>query len=68
MTTTNNYFSIVSSNKRERTITFKKWHDDGTCIKYRTLPLDRETWHYYTKFATSGDWQQFLKGSDYYKL
>lgn len=62
------YFKIVSSNKRNRTITFKKFYSDGTFTKYRTLPLDRETWHYYTNHATLGDWLQFLKGDDYYIL
>ena len=62
-------FQIVSSNKKERTITFKVFDKNGNLTaKYKTYNLDRETFSYYTEFATSGDWEAFLKTDEYYIL
>lgn len=62
-------FQIVSSNKKERTITFKVFAKNGNLTaKYKTYNLDRETFYYYTEFATSGDWEAFLKNDEYYRL
>lgn len=62
-------FQIVRSNKRERTITFKVFDKNGNLTaKYKTYNLDRETYYYYTEFATSGDWEAFLKTNEYYRL
>lgn len=62
-------FIIVSSNKRERTITFKVYDRNGQfTAKYRTTKLDRDTFRYYTDFATTGDWEAFMKTDEYYKV
>lgn len=60
-------FSIISSNKKERTITFKVWYNAKEFTKYKTLKLDKETYNYYTDFATNRDWETFMKTDEYYK-
>lgn len=62
-------FIIFSSNKRERTITFKVYDRNGQfSAKYKTISLDHDTFRYYTEFATTGDWEAFMKTDDYYKM
>lgn len=66
---TSRAFQIVSSNKRERTITFKVFDKNGNLTaRFKTYNLDKETFHYYTEFATFGDWEAFLKTDEYYRL
>lgn len=60
-------FEIISSNKKERTITFKVWNDNKDFTKYKTINLERETYNYYTNYATNGDWEAFMKTNEYYK-
>ena len=57
---------IISSNKRERTITIQKTYDDGTKVVYKSVTLARDEYHYYTNHATENDIRQFLKSDDYY--
>lgn len=62
-------FQIISSNKRQRTITFKVFDKNGNMTAvFKTFNLDKETFHYYTEFASFGDWEAFLKTDEYYKL
>lgn len=62
-------FQIVRSNKKEKTITFKVFDKNGNLTaKYKTYNLDRETFNYYTEFASSGDWEAFIKTDEYYRL
>jgi len=55
-------FEIISSNKRERTITFRV---DGT--KYRTIPMSKEEFQSAGHW-TGNDWNQFMKSDEYYKV
>ena len=52
----------VSSNKTARTFTIKT--DAG---KYRSIKLSKEEFNSCLN-NTGNDWQQFLKGSDYFKV
>lgn len=62
-------FNVISTNKRERTITVAVFNSDGQFLaKYRTIRLDSDTFRYYTNFATIGDWEQFMKTDEYYKI
>ncbi len=52
----------VSSNKSARTYTIKT-----ESVKYRTFPMSRQEFND-CSHMTGQDWQNFLKGSDYYKI
>ena len=57
---------IISSNKRDRTITIRKTYDDGTKAVYKSVRLGKDEFHYYRNHATENDIKQFLKSDDYY--
>lgn len=57
---------IISSNKRERTITIQKTYDDGEKVVYKSVRLAKEEFNYYIDYATENDIRQFLKTDDYY--
>ena len=58
--------AIISSNKRERTITIQKLYDDGEKVVYKSVRLGKDEFHYYRNHATENDIRQFLKTDDYY--
>lgn len=62
-TITGEKITIVSCNQSKRTFTLRT-----TGGKFRTYPMSRKDFNYYSDFATGNDWQQFLRSSDYYKL
>ncbi len=62
LTTISNRKLKVSSNKSARTFTIRT--EAG---KYRTLPMSKEEFNSCLN-NTGNDWQQFLKGSDYFKV
>ncbi len=55
-------FEFISSNRKERTHTFKV---DG--IKYRTFPMIQEEFDQ-SYWWTGNDWNQFMTTDEYYKL
>lgn len=62
-------YKIVSTNKRERTITIRHDYDDGsTPTFYKSFRINKEEFNYYKNHATENDIKQFLKGCDYYIL
>lgn len=62
-------YRIVSTNKRERTITIRHDYTDGsTPTFYKSCKLNKEDFNYYRNYATENDIKQFLKGDDYYIL
>lgn len=60
------HLKIISSNKRERTITIQKTYDDGEKVVYKSVRLAKDEFHYYRHYATENDIRQFLKTDDYY--
>jgi hypothetical protein len=58
------YPRIVSTNKRNRTITIKTRVGN----KYRSNRLPKKEFNYYTNYATQNDVAQFLKSNDYYPI
>ena len=60
------HYEIISTNKRERTITIKCTYENGDITKYKSIPLTKEEWHYYSNHATENDIKNFLKTDDYY--
>ena len=66
---TKEYSYKVSSNKSARTLTIRKYYGGELVAKYRTNPLPKDEFHYYSEFATQNDIQHFLKNSgDYYEV
>lgn len=61
-------YKVVSSNKRERTITIQCTYEDGSKVKYRSNQLSKDEWEYYVHYATENDIKQFLKTDDYYLI
>ena len=68
METKGKRLQIVSSNKRERTVTIQAIYQDGTSTKYRTTRLSKEDYHYYSEHATERDLRQLLKTDEYYVI
>ena len=52
----------VYSNKSKRTFTIKT-----ESSKYRTYPMSKQEFEN-NQYNTGNDWQQFLKGVNYYKV
>ena len=66
---TKEYSYKVSSNKSARTLTIRKYYGGELVAKYRTNPLPKDEFHYYSEFATQNDIQHFLRNSgDYYEV
>jgi len=61
-TITGRKIQIVSSNKKNRTFTIRT-----TAATYRTHPMTRDEF-ISAQNNTGNDWQQLLKGDDYYKI
>ena len=58
----------ATPNYKKRTFTIRCVEKDGSKIKYRTIPINREEFES-NEFNTSNDWQQFLNSTnDYYKV
>ena len=56
---------IVKTNNSQRTATLRFYYQDGTIVKYRTLPFSSEEFES-VKRRTDEDWIQFLKTDEYY--
>jgi len=65
--TTQNETLKVSANQSKRTFTIRKYIDGKFSVKYRTVPM-RKTVFESTEYNTEGDWKQFLKSDNYYKV
>ena len=66
---TKEYSYKVSSNKSARTLTIRKYYGGELVAKYRTNPLPKDEFNYYSEFATQNDIQHFLRNSgDYYEV
>ena len=61
---------VTRSNKRERTVTITKDYADGTKTVYKSIPLSKQEFAYYTEYATENDLRQFLNttSGEYYIL
>lgn len=55
----------VTANESARTFTIRTYIDGKINNKYRTIKMSREEFQSESN-NTENDWQQFLKGSDYY--
>lgn len=62
------YYRISRSNKRKRTITIEVHYMNGDVVRYRSTPLSRDDFNYYTNHATENDIKNFLKTDDYYEI
>lgn len=58
---------VVKGNKSKRTFTLRFTYEDGSKVKYRTIPLSREEF-YSAENWTENDWLQFLKTDEYYEV
>lgn len=54
----------VTSNKSKRTFTIQ---DQESKTKYRTIPMSVNEFNS-CLYNTNGDWAQFLKSDDYYRI
>ncbi len=54
-------FYTVAANRGRRTLTIRVYHDGKLTSKYRTLPLSKEEFQYYSDFATQNDIRNFLR-------
>lgn len=57
----------VSSNKSKRTFTLRFTYEDGSKVKYRTIPFSKEEF-VSAEYWTENDWKQFLKTDEYYEV
>lgn len=55
----------IAANRSRRTLTIRVYHDGKLKSKYRTFPLSKEDFHYYSNFATQGDIRNFLQHEEY---
>ena len=57
----------VTSNKSGRTFTLRFTYEDGSKVKYRTIPFSKEEFNGVENW-TENDWFQFLKTDEYYEV
>lgn len=57
----------VTANKSAKTFTLRFTYNDGSKVKYRTLPMSREEFEQ-AEYWTEGDWIEFLKTDEYYSV
>ena len=62
MTTISGRELVIRSNKSRRHYTITT-----SAAKYRTLPMSKEEFES-AEYWTGNDWNNFLKGNEYYKL
>lgn len=56
---------LLSSNRKERTITIARTFRGKVYVKYRSFELTQSDWDYYTSDATEGDLKAFLRTNNY---
>lgn len=57
----------VTANHSAKTFTLRFYYEDGSIVKYRTIRLPKEEFDS-CLYNTTGDWEQFLKSDDYYRV
>lgn len=58
----------AKGNCSKRTFTLRIYEHGKLIAKYRTIPQNKDDFHYYNNFATQRDWRQFLRTDEYYKV
>jgi hypothetical protein len=57
----------ATPNYSKKTFTIRKYYDDGTILKYRTIQLSPEDFEN-ELMNTKNDWINFLRSEDYYRI
>jgi len=55
----------VTANHSRKTLTIIRYDDGRLTSKYRTFPLSKEDFLYYSNFATQNDIKNFLQHEEY---
>lgn len=58
---------VVKGNKSKRTFTLRFTYEDGSKVKYRTIPFSKEEF-VSAEHWSEDDWKQFLKTDEYYEV
>ena len=58
---------ITTANQAKRTFTIRQFVDGELFAKYRTITMSRDEFES-NQFNTEGDWKQFMKTDDYYRV
>lgn len=56
---------LLSSNRKERTITIARTFRGKVYVRYRSFELTQSDWEYYTSDATEEDLKAFLRTNNY---
>lgn len=57
---------IVTTNEAKRTATIRKYIEDGSMQKYRTLPFSKIEWEASVKHWNEEYWKDFMNNSTFY--